>query len=214
MVDTRLAEHLIESLPSGLADLFNPWRDACSHDAPGNGPEAKLLRLASHLDCDARLILLGEAAGYQGCRYTGIGFCSERLVMEGAIPRVTASSRLSTRALPFSEPSATIVWKNLYKLGLEKTTICWNALHLHPFRPADGVWTNRTPTERELDLGIASVKRLREHFPKAVIVGVGQKAVQTLAKAGIASAGGVRHPAYGGATEFESGLKLIMAGKI
>ena len=64
-----LAEELIATLPAGLSGLFNPWRDACPFDTDENGPEARISRLARHLECDARLVLVGEAPGLPLLRY-------------------------------------------------------------------------------------------------------------------------------------------------
>jgi uracil-DNA glycosylase len=205
-----LAESLVATLPSGRAGLFNPWRDHCPHDAEGNGPEQKLERLAQHLDCEPQFILAGEAPGYQGCRYSGIAFTSERLLGEGVIPRIAApSGRLSTRRLPFSEPSATIVWKTLYRLGIAERTILWNAMQLHPYR-TDNLWSNRTPTPDEIKLGEPALRMLTETFPHARIVAVGKKAEGLLHEMGVATAGAVRHPANGGATQFAAGLQGLM----
>lgn len=208
MPNRDLAVKLIATLPAGLPGLFNPWRDQCPHDMPGNGPQARLERLATHLDCKPRLILAGEAPGYQGCRYSGVAFTSERLLGEGAIPRIAPPGRLSTRPRPFSEPSATIVWKTLYRLGLAEDTILWNALQMHPHRP--GVpWSNRTPSDEELLKGAAALHLLIEAFPAARIVAVGRKAESLLQQMGLTPAGAVRHPANGGATAFASGLEAL-----
>jgi hypothetical protein len=205
-----LAHGLVETLPSGMPGLFNPWRDRCPHDAAGNGPAEKLARLARHLDCEPEFILTGEAPGYQGCRYSGIAFTSERLLGEGAIPRIPASpGRLSTRRLPFSEPSATIVWKTLYRLGIAERTILWNAMQLHPHRP-DDLWSNRTPAPEEIRLGEPALRMLVEAFPHAKIVAVGKKAEGLLGEMGMKVAGAVRHPANGGATEFANGLQALI----
>jgi hypothetical protein len=205
-----LARDLVATLPYGRTGLFNPWRDHCPHDADGNGPEQKLARLALHLDCDPEFILTGEAPGYQGCRYSGVAFTSERLLGEGAIPRIPApGGRLSTRRLPFSEPSATIVWKTLYRLGIAERTILWNAMQLHPYR-ADNVWSNRTPAPDEIALGTPALRLLATAFPRARIVAVGKKAEGLLHDMGVATVGAVRHPANGGATEFAEGLKNLM----
>lgn len=205
-----LARRLVATLPAGKPGLFNPWADHCPHDEEGNGPIAKLERLAAHLDCAPEFILAGEAPGYQGCRYSGIAFTSERLLGEGAIPRVAAlSGRLSTRRLPFSEPSATIVWKTLYRLGIAERTILWNALQLHPHR-ADELWSNRTPTPQEIALGEPAMRILIEAFPQAKIVAVGKKAEGLLNEMGVQLTGAVRHPANGGATEFSKGLQALI----
>ena len=98
MSNNRLAKLLTDKLPSRVPTLFNPWRDRCTDDEPYNGPKAKLVRLAAHLDCDPKFILCGEAAGYQGCRHSGIAFTSERLLLEGKIPGISAMShRLTIR---------------------------------------------------------------------------------------------------------------------
>jgi hypothetical protein len=208
--ELSLAKRLVKTLPSGVAGLFNPWQDRCPHDAAGNGPVEKLNRLALHLDCNPEFILAGEAPGYQGCRYSGIAFTSERLLCEGAIPRIPAvAGRLSTRRLPFSEPSATIVWKTLYRLGIEERTILWNAMQLHPHR-SDNLWSNRTPAPSEISLGEPALRVLIEAFPDAKIIAVGKKSEWLLHEMGIPTAGSVRHPANGGATQFSAGLKELM----
>jgi hypothetical protein len=209
MTALSLAAHLIESLPSGVPGLFNPWRDHCPHETADNGPEARLERLTCHLDCDPAFILVGEAPGYQGCRYSGIAFTSERLLLEGAIPRIPAlSQRLSTRHLPFSEPSATIVWKTLNCLGIADRTILWNALQLHPHR-SDNLWSNRTPTPAELDLGAPALHALIGAFPFAQVVAVGKKAEQLMMTMGVTASAYVRHPANGGATAFAAGMEAL-----
>lgn len=205
-MDLALAEHLVESLPSSAEGLFNPWRQRCAMDTPNNGPEQRLQRLAQHLACDPRLILVGEAPGYQGCRFAGVAFVSERLLLEGAIPRVDrAVGRLTTRPLPWSEPSATIVWKTLFRLGIAEQTILWNALQLHP-EGAAGPLSNRTPSPTEVALGAEALRRLRRAFPRALVVAVGRKAEGALAGVGVATGAVVRHPANGGATAFADGL--------
>lgn len=201
-----LASRLVETLPVGQQGLFNPWRDTCADDLPGNTPEAKLQRLVQHLSCDPAFILCGEAPGYQGCVRSGIAFTSERLLIEGAIPRVTqVHGRLTERRLPFSEPSATIVWKTLYKLGIAEKTLLWNAVQLHPYKPGNPL-SNRTPTPAEIALGAPAMRLLAEAFPNARIVAVGKKAEGLLTEMGVKLAGAVRHPANGGATAFAEGL--------
>ena len=125
MSNNTLAKLLTDTLPSGLPTLFNPWRDRCADDKPCNGPDAKLARLAAHLDCDPEFVLCGEAAGYLGCRHSGIAFTSEHLLLEeGKIPRMSpVSHRLTIKKGPYKEGSATTVWKELYRLGIQERTV-------------------------------------------------------------------------------------------
>ena len=211
MSNNKLAKLLTDTLPSGLPNLFNPWRERCTDDEPCNGPDAKLARLAAHLACDPKFILCGEAAGYQGCRHSGIAFTSERLLREGRIPRISPMShRLTSRALPYSEPSATIVWGALYNLGIEERTILWNALPMHPHKSRDEQ-SNRTPTSEEFEIGKRALQMLVREFPLAKVVAVGRKAEKSLKTMDI-RAEYVRHPANGGATKFAQGLELLVSG--
>ena len=202
-----LAADLIATLPVGRPGLYNPWRETCVHDTTDNGPAARTERLAAHLDLSTpRALLIGEAQGYQGCRYSGVAFTSERLLLEGAIPRIASpAGRLTTRPLPFSEPSATIVWKTLYAQGLAESVILWNAVQLHPHR-LDAHWTNRTPTPEEVALGRPGLEVLRAAFPEVPILAIGQKAAGLLEAMGLPVAAVLRHPANGGATRFAQGL--------
>jgi uracil-DNA glycosylase len=216
MPNNKLAKLLTDTLPSSSPKLFNPWRDHCTDDEPCNGPDAKLARLAAHLDCNPKFVLCGEAAGYLGCRHSGIAFTSERLLLHGIplhgkIPRISPTShRLTSRALPYSEPSATIVWEALYNLGIEERTILWNALPMHPHKSRDEQ-SNRTPTSEEFEIGKRALQMLVREFPSAKVVAVGKKAERSLNSMGIPAAY-VRHPAYGGATKFAQGLELLVSG--
>jgi len=201
-----LAEELVSTLPTGLKDLFNPWADRCEHEAEGDGWKARRERLVQHLSCDPSMILVGEAPGYRGCRYSGVPFVSERLLLDGAIPRIPAlQRRITSCKAPLAEPSATLVWKALYRLGVAETTILWNAVQLHPHIVGDP-WSNRTPKDSEVELGQAALKKLVEAYPGARIVAVGRKAELALGKLGVVRHTTVRHPANGGATEFFDGL--------
>jgi len=211
MSKNKLAKLLTDTLPFGLPTLFNPWRDHCTDDEPCNGPDAKLARLAAHLDCDPEFLLCGQAPGYLGCRHSGIAFTSERLLLCGKIPRIAPMNyRLTSRARPYSEPSATIVWEALYRLGIEKRTILWNALQMHPHRLGEEQ-SNRTPTSTEFHFGKPALQMLIAAFPSAKVVAVGKKAKRLLDSMGVVSAG-VRHPANGGATAFAQELKLLVGG--
>lgn len=204
-----LASQLVNALPVNQPGLFNPYRECCAHDSPDNGPAQRRERLFRHLDCTPDLVLIGEAVGYQGCRYSGIAFTSERLLLEGSIPRQQAlTHRLSQRSLPFSEPSATIVWKTLYRLGVADTTVLWNALQCHPFKPGNP-WSNRTPDNAEVMQGQDALALMRAAYPRAQFVAVGNKAQLALTQMGI-DAPQVRHPANGGATKFAQGLEALL----
>jgi hypothetical protein len=190
--------------------VFNPWAQRNADDLPGNGPAARLERLAAHVGVDAAQVLIGEAPGYQGCRVSGIPFTSERLIMAGLIPRVGAqSARLSARPRPWSEPSATIVWSALHELGIAHTTVLWNTFPWHPHRP-DNPYSNRAPTRAECQLGLSIVETLLAGLPHARLFAVGRYAERVLREIG-REAVVLRHPAQGGAGQFRRTLRAALS---
>ena len=190
---------------------FNPWRQSCRHDLGHNTPAARAERLRLHLSApQPRLLLIGEAPGYQGCRYSGIPFVSEYLLLEGAIPRVTTNGRLTDRKLPFREPSATIIWETLHATGIAASTVLWNAVPWHPM--GDTPLSNRSPTAHELERGQLWLRRFIDLFPDARTVALGRHAERALRTVGVA-APYLRHPSHGGAERFRTGLKQLVAGE-
>jgi hypothetical protein len=196
---------LIRSFSS--PNVFNPWSDTDpAFDLPGQGPLQRIARLRSHLATDPALVLVAEACGYNGARRSGVALTSEKLIIEGAVPRVTThGQRITSRRLPFSEPSATIVWGALHQHGLADRTILWNAFAWHPHEPGDGL-TNRKPTKQELDAGKEVLQELLRTFSGVPIVAVGRTSEFTLTGMGIPMDGQIRHPANGGATECRHGI--------
>ena len=189
---------------------FNPWTDHDpTTDADPNAPAQRLVRLRAHLEGNPRWILIGEAPGYQGCKVSGIPFTSERLMLEGTIPRIgLKSQRLSTRMRPWSEPSATIVWGALRELDIADRTILWNAYPWHPHKPGHP-HSNRTPTSAERAVGRPVLLALLKAFPTARLFALGRQAEHTLSALGIVAIP-LRHPAMGGATQFRVGLRRAL----
>jgi hypothetical protein len=171
-----------------------------------SAPRDRLTRLSAHLGTEASFVLLGEAAGYQGCKVSGIPFTSERLLLEGAIPRIPApAGRLTSRGRPWSEPSATTVWKTLHALGIASRTVLWNAYPWHPHKPGT-LHSNRTPSRAERLSGVSVVQSLLALYPHARVFAVGRNAESSLAELGI-QAIALRHPSMGGAATFARQLQ-------
>lgn len=211
-IGLQRAEYLVGLLPRDKPGLFNPWVDVCEFDAD-NSKEDRLFRLALHLSCRPRFILCGEAGGYMGMRYSGVTFTSERLILEGAVPRLPRQlARLTNvpgKRTAFSEPSATIVWGALKSIGIENETVMWNALQVHPFKP-ESVHSNRTPTRQELEMGGPALQALLDMFEGVKLVAVGNKSQELISDIlGVTPYACVRHPANGGATKFREGMLAL-----
>ena len=194
--------------------VFNPWLqcdplDLRESTAPAIlGPAGRLARLKAHFAISPALVLIGEAAGYQGCHFSGIPFTNEKLLTEGRIPRIAAATRLTSRSRPWCEPSATIVWGALRALGLAERTILWNAFAWHPFKPGCS-YSNRTPTRAELESGREVLDGVLAAFRCAAFVAVGKVAEHALRQMGRKVHATLRHPSMGGAQEFRAGLAAL-----
>jgi uracil-DNA glycosylase len=150
------------------------------------GSRAALLRkrLSAYLDerADARVLLVGEAAGYRGARVSGIPFTSERqLAGEGP-----------------AESTATIVHRTLSELGVEEDVLLWNVVPTHP----GSATSNRRPTAAEIRTGAPFARFLARN---RTVVPVGCVAERALGVTGI------RHPSHGGARAFRAGLVEFLA---
>ena len=134
------SERFVRRLASAeIGSTFNFYRD-------GEGADLRRARLRAYLDArrSARLLLVGEAAGYRGARVSGIPFTSERQ-LTGKGP---------------AEATATIVQRTLAEVELE--ALCWNVVPTHPGTST----SNRRPTRAEVAGGrsfleeIASGRRI------------------------------------------------------
>lgn len=190
-------------------NVFNPWGEEDPLDAYADGAAMRLVRLLQHFDCDPKYLLIGEAPGYQGCHFSGVPFTNEKLLLDGRIPRVKVNLRITRRDLPWSEPSATVVWRTLRDLGIDSETVMWNAFAWHPFKP-DEPMSNRAPTDAELVRGADVLRSVVSYFSGAYVIPVGRVAERTLQRLGVASQGAVRHPANGGVTAFRAGLATLV----
>lgn len=206
MTPSRFLRDLQRDTPG---NVFNPWRhfDPTTDLSP-SAPQERLDRLAAHLACKPRYILIGEAAGYQGCKVSGIPFTSERLINAGEIPRIECGSRLTSRLRPWSEPSATTVWGTLRDIGIAGHTVLWNAYPWHPHKAGER-HSNRTPTPAEREAGIPVVRQFLGLFPKARVFAVGRNAEAALAALAIPAVP-LRHPSMGGAVKFRQQLSLFI----
>ncbi len=187
----------------------------------------------------ARLAIVGEALGYRGGHFSGIPMTSERMllgknvaaalyerrnlsgrvrdgghrpplqIITGIQPRRTSKPSVCPNG--FSEPTATIVWGALLRLGLKPNEfVLWNAFPWHSFDPRRGLLSNRMPNKSEQFYGRSVLKVFLELFPCEQIVALGKIAGAQLEQLGF-NAHCVRHPAFGGAKMFRQQIATMEA---
>ena len=123
-------------------------------------------------------------------------------------PRRTSKPTLCPNG--FSEPTATIVWGALLKIGmLPDEFVLWNAFPWHSFDPRRGLLSNRMPNKSEQLAGRPALKDFLELFPCEQIVALGKIAAAQLEQLGV-NPQCVRHPASGGAKLFREQISKIV----
>lgn len=192
-----------------LPDVFNPYADTCMVYDQAEAPAIRrrnlrtLLSAAQVLGIDT--IWMGRDLGYRGGRRTGLALTDERhLPAMSKIYPGTESLR-TTVGPEVAERTAAEIWAVLALL--DKPPLLWNVFPFHPHDCGDP-FTNRKFTSRELrevdDLNATLIKWLGIRR----IVTIGQDAASYAAKFGV-EVSSVRHPSYGGVTEFREGISRL-----
>jgi uracil-DNA glycosylase len=208
---------LLKASPSGA--VFNPWWQIDEQN--DIGPQAPAIRrkhlavyFGERLD-KARVAIVGEALGYRGGHFSGIPMTSERMLLCKHPDMIICSIEPHRTSKPekcpdgFSEPTATIVWGTLLRLGFKPDEfVLWNAFPWHSFDPRRGLLSNRMPNNWEQAAGLLALKAFLELFRCDQIVALGKIAAGQLRELGI-DARCVRHPASGGAKMFRKQIARI-----
>ena len=218
---------LLKDSPPGA--VFNPWWQADDKNDIGEnalGIRRKQLRayLGDRLG-KVRLAIVGEALGYRGGHFTGIPMTSERILLGrnknvGIGAKQFFSDIVACRTSKqeicrdgFSEPTATIVWSSLLKLGIKPTEfVLWNAFPWHSFDPDERLLSNRTPTRSERAAGLPVLKAFLKLFPCDQVVALGRIATAQLEATDVDASRlrGIRHPASGGAKLFRKQIAEVV----
>src|SRR5213593_2284936 len=215
---------LLKKSPSGT--VFNPWWEVDKENDIGrNSPAIRRNQLRAYLQKrlrKANFAVIGEAVGYRGGHFSGIPMTSERLIL-GRSKKVRMKSndffsdinpRRTSRPEKcpdgFSEPTATIVWGTLLRLGLKPDQfVLWNAFPWHSFDSRRGMLSNRMPDKSERSAGLPVLMAFLELFPCEQVVALGKIAAAQLEELYV-NAHRVRHPASGGAKLFRQQIAKIV----
>ena len=193
-----------------LPNVFNPYRDICSVSDHPASPVIRRQNLTLFLSAIANApncsLWLGRDLGYRGGRRTGIALTDEfHLDVLQETFRVFGIAKATVEPSATKERTATEVWKLLKQIN--EPVLLWNAFPFHPYDRDDPL-SNRRHTSREFGLCRHLLTNLLEWLQPTTILALGADA-----EAAVASIGHrcqrVRHPSYGGQTEFARQVSQI-----
>ncbi len=201
-----LQDEVFYTSPSADLDkpVFNPYSECDSaFDLPSAGG-LRRQNLFNYLDSFPErpdTIVIGEAFGWRGGRFSGVPFTSEALLCSGVLPfRGACSSRCPK---PYAEISATIFWKVMRPY--HPHFLAWNCIPYHLHRP-EKMLSNRSPSSQEILRFQGLLAGLLSVLKPSRVIAVGRCAEKALASLGLQPLS-VRHPSHGGATDFKSGIE-------
>jgi hypothetical protein len=202
----KIVEARLFDIPGGPT-AFNPFHDLDAELDLADAVERRRANFGAYVrayDAYPEVLLVAEAPGPWGCRFSGVPVTSEAQLVDPDFPINGVQS--SRRNQPYTEYSASIYWRALKPHFPRFFT--WNTFPFHPFKK-DSRLSIRTPTRQEVleytDL-LGSVVRLSR---AKQVLAVGRKAEMALRTIGFEPMY-VRHPSQGGAILFTQTVLSLM----
>jgi uracil-DNA glycosylase len=203
-----------ESFVAALADVrlpsvFNPYLDNCNvfdrADAASRRRRNLEKFLVAVLAAKVQTIWIARDLGYRGGRRTGVPLTDE--VHLDSVAKLFGGITLqrATKGPLVAERTAAIVWRVI--ASIDQPVMLWNVFPFHPHE-SDDPFSNRCHTRSEREVTLPLLQALIEMIQPTRVVAIGRDA--QLALVGLdAPVVGVRHPSYGGQSEFISGVQEI-----
>lgn len=201
--------HFLKALQHLQFDhVFNPYTDRCPvhdrEDAPERRSEVLLAVLEAAAGRPVDALWIGRDYSYRGGRRTGLAFTDDEHLDEHA-GRWGLTAQRPVRGAVVRELSARVVWNVLSRI--EATVFLWNVFPFHPHQP-DNPFSNRSHVAVERRSGQNLLEQLVRLLDPAAIIAIGNDAEKAARRlAGPAEVVKVRHPSYGGQTEFLAGME-------
>jgi uracil-DNA glycosylase len=198
----RFLENTVFAVPS-TETLFNQYNQADLMFDKSDAVSIRRDNLKNYLSSFTQrpaILLVGEAPGPKGCRFSGVPFTSEHQLLSNSLPFKGRQS--SKRLKPYKEASATIFWGAMR--GFECRAFVWNSVPFHP-HAKDKPMSIRPPSTAEIQQYIHVLRGVVEALKPRQVVSIGGRAARALRDLGV-SAEPVRHPSRGGAGDFRSGM--------
>lgn len=188
--------------------LFNQYNDAVPEIDKTDAVRIRrenLKAYVAHFDRRPKILLVGEAPGPNGCRFSGVPFTSEFQIVSQTLP--FAGRQSSNRVKPYKEASATTFWAAME--GFESKAFVWNCVPFHPHQEGK-LLSIRAPSSADVREHAHILRGVIDALRPRHVVSIGNHAARTLRELGISGVH-VRHPSHGGAAAFTAGVRRILA---
>lgn len=191
---------------SSTNTIFNQYNSNIPNIDLSNAKYIRRKNLKKYLDSfriNPNVLIVGEAPGYKGCRFSGIPFTSEYQLCECTVPFTGTKSSCSSK--PYKEITATIFWNVMSKY--HPAFFVWNCIPFHPHEK-NKILSNRTPKRAEIIKFSGILSSVVTSLNPEKIIAVGRKPQRALKRIGFSSSY-VRHPSRGGASKFKRDIEKL-----
>ncbi|MFB3883150.1 MAG: uracil-DNA glycosylase family protein [Armatimonadota bacterium] len=199
-------------------DLFNQYRDV---DPDLDRPEGHRIRqenLKRYLESYSKrptVLVVAEAAGPWGTRFSGVPLTNERSLVQGELPFTGRQSSLDEPAVrtgrktPYSSSTPSIFWEVMAQFY--PAFLAW---YLVPFYPhvRGNAMKKRSPTDEEVTKHTGLLKEAIAIAKPKTIIAMGGRVASGVEQLGVEYEM-VHHPAHDTRQQFPAGMRAIM-GKV
>lgn len=184
-------------------NTFNPYTDRCSVYDRLDAPRTRAAVLSAMIEKAAETpvdaIWIGRDLGYRGGRRTGLALTDD-VNANAHMSRWGVITERPTTGTAVSERTAAVIWTVLAQL--DARIFLWNVFPLHPHEP-DEPFSNRMHNSRERRAGEEILRLLIALLRPKRVFAIGNDAAQAIARIEEeVPVVPVRHPSYGGQTQF------------
>lgn len=191
--------------------VFNQYREVCPIHDRDDAPKIRVQNLRTLLNIYQEIspstLWVFEAPSHAGARRSGAPFINEGMFNE--MPMILHEKCVMQKATVSDAKTALttkIAWKTASQF--KSKPMIWEAFPFHPFDKKDGI-SNRRPTNSEIQNHGDFLQYIISMFDFSQILAVGRVAESALEILGLQSTY-IRHPAQGGAREFNEQIEKLM----
>jgi hypothetical protein len=191
-------------------NVFNPYSDRCTvydlADAPLRRSKALLELLETAVTTEIDALWIGRDLGHRGGRRTGLALTDEVHLTIHATRWNISIDRATTGSI-VAERTAAVIWSMLALVSAP--VFLWNVFPLHPHEPGDP-FSNRSHRPHERAVGEALLAELVGMLRPRRLVAIGNDAAKVAFRlAAITEVVQVRHPSYGGQSDFVRQVRCL-----